>query len=81
MIIERNDKLKYAEADVLAREAVKKLIEKLALDVKMFDVREHTSITDFYVNATGKSATHVASLADDVADNFESRGQRPLRIF
>ncbi len=80
MITERNDKLKNADPRVLAECAVKLLTEKLALDISMFDVREHTSVTDFYVNATGKSLTHVASLADDIADHFDMCGQPPLRI-
>ena len=76
----KTDELARAEGKTLAEEAVKVLIEKLALDVTMYNVTEHTSITDYYVNATGRSATHVASLADDVADNFEMRGQSALRV-
>lgn len=76
----KTNELSGADGDILAAEAVKVLIEKLALDVTMYNVTGHTSVTDFYVNATGKSSTHVASLADDVADNFEMRGQSPLRI-
>ena len=76
----KNNELSGAEGDTLAKAAVKVLIEKLALDVTMYNVIGNTSVTDFYVNATGRSATHVASLADDVADYFESRGQCPLRV-
>ena len=76
----KTEELKGAESDVLAKEAVKKLLEKLAIDVTMFDVRENASITDFYVNATGRSLTHVASLADDVVESFENRGQCALRV-
>lgn len=80
MINEKTYELAEAEAEVLAKEAVKVLLEKLASDVSMFSVREHTSITDFYVNATGRSITHVASLADDVVDIFEKRGRSADRI-
>ena len=76
----KTDELAKAEGKKLAEEAVKVLLEKLALDVCMYNVKEYTSITDYYVNATGRSATHVASLADDVADNFALRGQSALRI-
>ena len=78
--VEKSDELKGADGSVLANEAVKVLIEKLALNVTMYNVTGYTSVTDFYVNATGKSATHVASLADDVVDNFEMRGQSALRV-
>ena len=80
MQTEKNEKLKGAEGSTLAREAVLVLLEKLALDVRMFDVKEHTSITEFYVNATGKSSTHVASLADDVVEHFANGGYEALRV-
>ena len=80
MFIEKTNELAFSESEVVSAEAVKVLIEKLAEDVSMFDVREHTSITDFYVNATGRSLTHVASLADDIVDNFELRGLNALRV-
>ena len=68
------------DAGTLAREAVKVLIEKKALDVKLFDVRDKTSVTDFYVNATGRSSTQVAALADDVDEKLSELGRTPLRI-
>ena len=77
---ERNQDLLNADAKLLAEEAVKVLLEKLALDVSMFYVTEYTSVTDYYVNATGKSLTHVASLVDDVIDNFEERGATVNRV-
>lgn len=76
----KTDELTGADGEKLANEAVKVLVEKLALNVTLYNVIGHTSVTDFYVNATGKSATHVASLADDVRDNFEMRGQSALRV-
>lgn len=67
------------ESDVLAREAVKILLEKKAREVALFDVREKSSVTDFYINATGRSATNVAALADDVDDMLGKRGRSALR--
>lgn len=72
--------LRNAEGDALAFEAVKLLLEKLALNVKMFNVTGHTSVTDFYVNATGKSLTHVASLSDDLVESFSLRGLDASRV-
>ena len=63
----------------LAREAVKVLIEKKAIDVKLFDVREKSSVTDYYINVTGRSSSNVASLADDVDALLAQRGRAPLR--
>ncbi len=72
--------LANGDSSALAREAVKLLLEKKAINVTLFDVREKTSVTDYYVNATGRSSTQVASLADEVADTMENKGRRPLRI-
>lgn len=67
------------ESGTLAREAVKILIEKKGIDVKLFDVREKSSVTDYYVNVTGRSSSNVASLADDVDVLLSERGRTPLR--
>ena len=72
--------LKNASSEVLASEAVKILIEKKALDIKMFCVGDFTSITDYYINVTGRSSTQVAALADNVAELISERGREPLRI-
>lgn len=72
--------LKNTSSEVLASEAVKILIEKKALDVRMFSVAQFTSVTDYYVNVTGRSSTQVAALADIVADLISERGREPLRI-
>ena len=71
--------LNEASSQVLAQEATKILIEKKALDIKMFYVKEHTSITDYYINVTGRSSSNVASLADDVDSLLAQRGRAPLR--
>ena len=80
MTTENKTFLQNADSRTLANEAVKVLLEKLGRNVQMFDAREHTSITDYYVNATGKSSTHVASLADDVSEHFSDRGFAPYRV-
>ena len=69
-----------SDSEALAKEIVKVLLEKKAIDVSLFDVRESSSVTDFYINLTGRSLTHVASLADDVAYLIGLRGRDTLRI-
>ena len=73
-------KIDMTDSYTLAREAVKILLEKKALNVKLFDVREKTSVTDFYVNSTGRSSTQVGALADDVDEKISELGRTPLRI-
>ena len=67
-------------SEILAKEAVKILLEKKGGAISLFDVRESSSLTDFYINVTGRSTTHVASLADDVAFLLEERGRCALRV-
>lgn len=69
-----------ADAGTLAREAVKILLEKKAIDVALFDVREKSSITDYYINVTGRSSTQVASLADEVDAKLSERGRGANRV-
>lgn len=75
-----NNELKNISSDVLARETTKVLIEKQGLEIRLFDVRSAEGITDYYVNATGRSSTHVASLSDDLVDIISSRGRSALRV-
>lgn len=72
--------LANVDSKSLASEAVKILLEKKGLDVKLYDVREKSSVTDFYVNATGRSTTQVGALADDVVDLIAERGRDALRV-
>ena len=78
--MEENKKKDMSDSYNLACEAVKVLLEKKALNVKLFDVREKTSVTDFYVNATGRSSTQVGALADDVDEKMSELGRTPHRI-
>ena len=72
--------LRNADSGEVAREAVKLLLEKKGSNVTLFDVREKSSVTDFYVNVTGRSGSNVAALADDVDVKLSEMGRSPLRI-
>ncbi len=74
-----NNKFLYDDSTALAREAVKILLEKKGIEVALFDVREKSSVTDYYVNVTGRSSSNVAALADDVDVKLSELGRSPLR--
>lgn len=76
----KNDALVGADSLTVAKAAAYVLIEKKALDVRMYNVSEDSSITDFYVNATGRSSTNVASLADEVTYKLGLSGKEALRV-
>ena len=77
--MENNKDFMLDDSTALAREAVKILIEKKGIDVALFDVREKSSVTDYYVNVTGRSSSNVAALADDVDVKLSELGRAPLR--
>ena len=64
----------------IAETAVKILLSKKGIEVRMFDVSESSSITDYYVNATGRSSLQVSALADYVDEGLSELGATPLRI-
>lgn len=72
--------LSNCEALLLARTVASVLVEKNALDIRIYSVKNESSVTDYYVNATGRSSAHVSSLADDVAEKTELAQRSPLRI-
>ena len=76
----RNDTLKNASSKELASAIVAILLEKKALDVRMYEVTEKSPITDYYVNATGRSSTQVSSLADEIAYKIGLSGRDAARI-
>jgi len=69
-----------AESDVLAHDIAFVLLEKKALALKMFDVRESSPMTDFYINLTGRSQTQVKALADEVVYKIGLKGRNPLHV-
>lgn len=74
----RTKDLEKVSSDVLARAALELLLEKKAFDVRLYHVAETSSVTDYYLNVTGRSLTQVASLADEVAYALAQRGAEPL---
>jgi ribosome-associated protein len=60
--------------------AVKALEDMKAQDVKVLDVRGKTSITDFFIIASGTSDRHVKSLAETVAFQAKQAGEPPIGV-
>ena len=71
---QKNDILNAADSTAIARAAVAILIEKRALDVRLYKVAESSAITDYYVNATGRSALNTSALSGYVTDGLSLRG-------
>lgn len=61
----------------LALELAELALSKKAEDIKVLDLRNLTTITDFFVICTGSSDTHVKAIADSIMDGSKKFGERP----
>lgn len=61
----------------LSLEIYKALDDIKGHDIKILDVRELTSISDYFVIATGTSSKHTSSLAESVEDTLSELGFEP----
>ena len=69
-----------AEPLELAKSIAHILIEKKALDVRLYNVSEESSVTDYYLNVTGRSSTNVRALADEVTYKIGLAGRQEARV-
>ncbi len=76
-----NKALKNPGGDFLpfAETAVRTLYSKKASNIRMYRLGEDSVIADCYIICTGRSGTHVRSLADALEEEFEKIGRHPLR--
>lgn len=52
--------------------------DKRADDILSFDVRESSSVTDYYIICHGGSDRQVQAIADNVAEVAEAEGYQPI---
>jgi len=69
-----------SSAEAVLHLAVDALDELKAIDLKVLDVRELTSVTDYMVIASGNSDRQVKALADNLVQKAKDGGHRPLGI-
>ena len=68
-------------SDETLQDVVVRSLEDLkAVDLKVLDVSELTSITDTMVVASGTSDRHVRALAENVVEQSKAFGQRPIGL-
>jgi len=51
-----------------------------ARDIRVFDVRNMTSVTDYFLLASGTSDRHVRSLSNKLIQNVKQAGQSPIGV-
>lgn len=64
----------------LLEKIIKILDGKKALNIKPIDIKEKTTIADFFVIASGTSNTHVKSLADNIEEELKKKKIYPNKI-
>ena len=63
-----------------AKETVKILDKKKAVDIKAIHITDYSIVADYFVIATGTSNTHVKSLADELEYEMSKLGIEPYHI-
>lgn len=55
-------------------------LEKKAYDLVLLEVREVTSIADYFIICTGRSDRQVQSIAQGIQENSKQKGAPPLAV-
>lgn len=63
-----------------ARNIVKILDNKKAIDLELIETKELTIVSDYFIIASGTSNTHVRALADEVDEEMRKLGVEPDHI-
>ena len=71
------EKEEISASHSLARELAELALTKKATDIKILDLRNLTTITDFFVICTAHSDTQVKAVADAVIEGAKKIGERP----
>ena len=60
--------------------AAQSLFDKKAFNILALDVRGISTLTDYFLIATGTSDRHVIALADTVMDHLKRAGEKPIHV-
>ena len=70
--------------NILARDLGEKIVEvlyrKKGKAIELINVEEQTSVTEYYVIATGNSRTQIAALCDEVDVKLTEEGCPPIKV-
>lgn len=65
-------------ADRKVRLAARAALDRKALDLAILDVRGLSSVTDYFLVCSGRSTTHLSSIAEAVREALKVADVRPL---
>lgn len=64
----------------LLQKILKILDSKKGIDIKYMEIKDVTTIADYFVISSGTSSTHIKSLADNVEHELKKDGIYPNKI-
>ena len=59
------------------RRAARAALDKKAIDLTILDVQHVSSVTDFFLVCSARSAPHVKTIAEAIRDELKTDGVRP----
>ena len=65
-------------AEGKVRRAARAALDKRATALVVLDVQHVSSVTDYFLVCSGRSAPHVKTIAEAIRDELKSDGVRPL---
>lgn len=65
-------------AERKAQRAARAALDRKALDLVVLDVQGLSSVTDYFLVCSGRSTTHLESIADAIRADLKADGVRPL---
>lgn len=65
-------------AERKARRAAQAALDRKGLDLAVLDVREVSSVTDYYLLCSGRSTTHLRSIIDGIREAMKAADVRLL---
>jgi len=76
--IDERSEYKQMNSEELQKLVIDAIEDMKAIDVRVLDVRELTSVTDLMIIASGSSSRHVKSIAENVVLRAKEHGIAPL---
>jgi ribosome-associated protein len=67
-----------ASAEHKARRAARAALDRKAIDLTVLDVQGVSSVTDYFLVCSGRSAPHVKTIAEAIREDLKEDGVRPL---
>ena len=66
----------YSISTEMANNAIERLKDKKATDIKLLDIHELSTIADYFIIATGNSTTQVQAMSDELEEKMELAGYK-----